>query len=366
MLVQRLNPRKERSPLRTLLCALSIVTVILAASLPFPAAAAVYGVFPDVTGRLAGDILKAHEVGLVSGYPDGTFRPNLRVTRAAFAKMLVLAVEKATGQEIPVDGGEPFTDVDSSRALYAYVVKAYQSGFIKGYSNGTFGYDKPISRAEAAVILQRSMSLEPSDESFVDVSQDDWYAGAVGAVSDANIMYGDRWMFYPREPLTRGQAAAIAYRAYNYLYQKLHPPLGSKDNPAPIGTKLSLGTDWQVEVVGIDDDAWPEIAAAWEYNPPPASGYRYVMARIRLTYVGNAGWGIPSSVNFDYLDSNNVVSTADCVSVVPDELDEMPSLEYAGAAVEGNVCWAVRDSSVKGGTIVIRNYQGEVYFQGVR
>lgn len=352
--------------MRTLLCTLSILAVIVAVSIAFPARAAVDGAFPDVTGTLAGDILKAHELGLVSGYPDGTFRPDLRVTRAAFAKMLVLAIEKASENEIPINGGEPFSDVDRSRALYDYVVKAYQAGYIKGYSNGTFGYDKPITRAEAAVILQRSMSLESTDASFVDVSQDDWYSGAVGAVSGANIMYGDRWRFYPEQPLTRGQAAAIAYRAYNYLYQKLHPPIGSKNNPAPLGTKVQLGSDWQVEVIGLDEDAWPEIAAAWEYNPPPPNEYRYVMARIRLTYVGEEGWGLPGSVDFDYLDANNVVSMADCVSVVPDELDEMPSLDYAGAAVEGNVCWAVKENSVKGGTIVVHNYQGEIYFQGVR
>ena len=50
----------------------------------------------DVTGVLAPETELARRTGLVTGYPDGTFRPNERVTRAAFAKMIVIAVEAAT------------------------------------------------------------------------------------------------------------------------------------------------------------------------------------------------------------------------------------------------------------------------------
>lgn len=324
-----------------------------------------HGAFPDVSGVLSGDILNAHNVGLVDGYPDGTFRPHTDVTRAAFAKMIVLAVEQATGQELP-SGEEDFTDVTTEQALYPYVVKAYNAGYIQGYTNGTFGYDKKISRKEAAVILQRALKLSPADEDFADVPDDSWFAEAVGAVARAGIMEGfGFYTFRPEDNLLRGQAAAIAYRAYSYTKSKVSPPLGSQQNPAPIGTELSIGDEWRVQVIGVDEDAWPEISEASDFNDPPASGYQYVMARVRVTNVGtNTQNGI--YLYFNYLDANNVLSRGSC-GVIPDPLIGGPLELFPGSAVEGNVCWSVASNAVKGGNIVVSNWDDvRVYFQGVR
>lgn len=349
--------------LRAVTGLIAIMALTLYASL----AQANHGEFPDVSGVLAGDILSAHKVGLVDGYPDGKFRPDAPVTRAAFAKMLVLAVEKATGKELPL-GEEHFADVSKGQQLYSYVVKAYNAGFIKGYTDGTFGYHKNINRKEAAVIVQRALKLSPAVEDFFDVPDDSWFATAVGAVARAGIMEGYKdliWDYFrPDENLTRGQAAAVAYRAYTYTRTKVNPPLGSQENPAPVGTELPLGDEWRVQVLSIDEDAWPEIASVWEYNDPPAPGYRYVMARVRVTYVGNDSSGYVGGLNFNYLDANNVLSTGSC-GVIPDEMDDFRWL-FPGSATEGNVCWPVASDAVRGGTISVSTWDARVYFQGVR
>lgn len=130
--------------------------------------------------------------------------------------MIVLAVEQATGEELET-GSEPFSDVRPGQALYEYVVKAYKAGYIKGYPDGTFGYNKAISRMEAAAILQRALNLPLKAENFKDVPDNSAFAKQIGAVAAAGIMVGYGDNFKPAENLSRGQAAAVAYRALEYL-----------------------------------------------------------------------------------------------------------------------------------------------------
>ncbi|PZN04237.1 MAG: hypothetical protein DIU76_08950, partial [Bacillota bacterium] len=171
--------------------------------------------FPDVAGALKDEINRAYHLGLVDGDRYGFFHPDEDVTRAAFAKMIVLAVEKATGEELPT-GSEPFPDVRPGQALYDYVVKAYNAGIVNGYPDGTFGYDKAISRMEAAAIVQRALQLPLRPEAFVDVPDGSAFAKLIGAVAAAGIMVGYGDTFGPAENLTRGQAAAVAVRGYDY------------------------------------------------------------------------------------------------------------------------------------------------------
>ncbi|QIA26633.1 hypothetical protein DYI95_002995 [Thermaerobacter sp. PB12/4term] len=194
------------------------ILVVLAMVLAlFPMAAfAADNPFSDVSGTLADEIINAYNAGLVSGYEDGTFRPNSNVTRDQFAKMIVLALEKSSGQALPT-GSEPFSDVVPSQATYQYVVKAYNAKLINGYPDGTFGYNKPINRQEAAAILQRALKLADAAESFADVPDNSPFAKAIGAVAAAGIMNGyNSTTFGPGDNITRGQAAATAYRAYDY------------------------------------------------------------------------------------------------------------------------------------------------------
>ncbi|WP_167758851.1 S-layer homology domain-containing protein [Thermaerobacter sp. FW80] len=346
----------------------ALVVAILASHVSYVQAS--HGEFPDVDGVLTGDILKAHDVGLVDGFPDGTFRPGARVTRAAFAKMLVLAVERATGTELPL-GREFFLDVTEGQKLYEYVVKAYNAGFILGYTDGTFGYDKNITRKEAAVIIQRALNLAPASEPFDDVPADSWFADAVGAVARANIMKGYDdfvWRYFrPDMELTRGQAAAVAYRAYSFKRNEVNPPLGSPKNPAPIGTEFPVGDKWMVKILSIDPDAWPEISEESMFNDPPDPGYQYVMARVRVTYVGTDSSGSFIDVHFDYLDANSVRATDSC-GVIPDPLLGGFETILPGYAKEGNVCWSVASDAVRGGIIAVSSFWDgpRVYFEGVR
>lgn len=82
--------------------------------------------------------------GLMRGYMDGTFKPNAPITRAEFAQM-IMPLDKA------IEARAPFTDVKGHWAEKA-INQAYGNGRIKGYPDGTFRPDGQITRAEAVTI----------------------------------------------------------------------------------------------------------------------------------------------------------------------------------------------------------------------
>ena len=97
-------------------------------------------------------ILSLYNLGIVSGYPDGTFQPNGLVTRAELATILVQFF-------LPENAGAvPFSDVPENHWAYQYIADAYADGFIYGYPDGTFRPDDNASRVEFAVMVNRILS----------------------------------------------------------------------------------------------------------------------------------------------------------------------------------------------------------------
>lgn len=91
--------------------------------------------------------------GIISGYDDGTFKPDNTMTRAEFAAIIVRALgltPKAT---------DTFTDVDASSWGAPFVGTANTYGIVKGQSSYTFDPDGTITRQEAAVMVARAAKL---------------------------------------------------------------------------------------------------------------------------------------------------------------------------------------------------------------
>lgn len=96
--------------------------------------------YADAVNYLAG-------IGAVSGYPDGSFKPDQVITRAEF--VTIAARINNLSSTAPVN----FTDVDSGHWAYAYINAAYESGWINGYPDNTFCPERPITRAETVRII---------------------------------------------------------------------------------------------------------------------------------------------------------------------------------------------------------------------
>ena len=106
------------------------------------------GTFSDVAENewFAKQVEVLASLGLVAGYPNGTFDPWAPITRAEFATMAV-----ALGQ-FEVDGTELFPDVAESDWFYDFVRTAANNGLVVGYPDGDFRPEANITRAESAVV----------------------------------------------------------------------------------------------------------------------------------------------------------------------------------------------------------------------
>lgn len=105
--------------------------------------------------------------GIVQGYPEGTFQPDSPVNRAEAVKMLALAARITETPESSTGTTITFGDVPGS-AWFAPVIKAAaEQGIVHGYSDGTFRPGNPITRAEAAAIIERTMLGNPSINGYV-------------------------------------------------------------------------------------------------------------------------------------------------------------------------------------------------------
>src|SRR5690606_37654603 len=119
-------------------------------------------IFADTAGHWAESrIQEAVARGIVSGYPDGSFRPNGAVTRAEFAVMLTKGL-KLSGSEAAASGLN-FTDRDSIRPwAQNAIVQALQAGIISGYEDGSFRPSREVTRAEMMSMLARAAGLKPA------------------------------------------------------------------------------------------------------------------------------------------------------------------------------------------------------------
>ncbi|NLW52102.1 MAG: Cna B-type domain-containing protein, partial [Tissierellia bacterium] len=103
------------------------------------------------------------QVGVISGYPDGTFRPENPVTRAEFATVASRFISsKKTGF-----GG--FPDVSNQYWARESIEAAYAEGWLKGYPDGSFRPERNLSRAEAVTIINRMLD-RVADKSYVDTN----------------------------------------------------------------------------------------------------------------------------------------------------------------------------------------------------
>lgn len=169
--------------------------------------------FSDISGHWArGSIEKMVEMKAVSGYSDGTFKPDNYITRAEFAIILAQAEGWPAGE-----GAVEFTDAAAIPGwARASVGAAVYRGIITGYEDNTFKAGRLISRAEIAVMMAKAMGKEASDKplAFADAaSVPSWAAGYVSTAANEGIIRGMPGnLFKPDQNATRAEAVAMTAR----------------------------------------------------------------------------------------------------------------------------------------------------------
>ena len=128
--------------------------------------------FSDVDSKLwySSPIAYLEKYNVISGYTDGTFKPEEQITRAEFVSMCSRFYSLT--DTISVSKNNGFTDVKSSHWAYKYINEAAAMDWIAGYADKTFRPDERIKRAEVVAIVNR-MTGRSADRDYVNKHMSD-------------------------------------------------------------------------------------------------------------------------------------------------------------------------------------------------
>jgi len=164
----------------------------------------------DISGHWAQDsIQEMVKKGIIKGYPDGTFRPGGVITRAEFAHLTVVALG------LSGSNGKGFEDTVGHWAEQS-IKAAVEHEIITGYSESRFGPNDSITREQAAIILVKALGITSrTGQDFVDREAiSSWAIDAVACASAQGILSGyPDGSFKPQANVTRAQAAVILQRS---------------------------------------------------------------------------------------------------------------------------------------------------------
>ncbi len=187
--------------------------------------------FSDVrnTDWFAADISTMTDAGVLSGYPDGTFRPNDTITAAQFVSIVVRC------------GGISSTKVTSGHWAAGTMQAVLDAGWYDWDELPPTGekYDQPISRQLAVNILMRALLPDESGDYITESAKmtdfsalDGRYYNKVLAAYSCGVVHGDeKGRFNPKSSLTRAEACAMIQRV-----QKI----SGKETPTDTPTKTDV------------------------------------------------------------------------------------------------------------------------------
>ncbi len=162
------------------------------------------------------------EIGVVVGYPDGTYKPDIPVTRAEFASMAI----KALGQEdANVSQEIHFSDIDSDFWAYNIIQKAVYFDLIPDSKGERFRAFEPVTRAEAISIAVNALTTQQISqqkaENIISKSYEDytqmpaWFLIAAGKAQLLDliiVMPGHEGQLEADRPANRAEVAALLYK----------------------------------------------------------------------------------------------------------------------------------------------------------
>ena len=161
--------------------------------------------------RKAAELNRTDHFIFLVGYTDGTFGPERDMTRAEVTTMFA----RLLTEQIEADKtySNPFSDVPKGCWAANYIGHMQQFGIITGYSDGSFRPDAPVTRAEFAAIASRFEKLTEGNKSFTDVPDTYWAARYISFAATRGWVTGySDGTFKPEDPITRAEVAAATCR----------------------------------------------------------------------------------------------------------------------------------------------------------
>jgi len=156
-------------------------------------------------------------LGIITGYPDNTFRQDGAFSRSAFAKLLALSFD------LPIYTGsnEIYTDIPNNHWAYGYIMSSndYLTAYEKTDGTKIFLPNNDALREDVAVAMIKAMGIDPEDadmsylEAYTDANEvSENLRNYVALAIEHGVMQGSDGYFNPKNVLTRAQACTLFSR----------------------------------------------------------------------------------------------------------------------------------------------------------
>jgi parallel beta-helix repeat protein len=185
---------------------------------PSPTPAPAPSRLTDLGGNWAEPFISAlFERGYVSGFPDGTYRPNNPVTRAEFAALISKAFDGSL-----TNAAKSFVDVQTNFWGYSAITESTRLGFLTGFPDGTFRPSQNLTRLQTLLALVSGLGLTGSGGTAALSAFDDqtqipgWAIAAIVAATENGLVVN-----YPNPRLLRSSYSATRADVAATLYQAL-------------------------------------------------------------------------------------------------------------------------------------------------
>lgn len=220
-----------------------VISAVAALAISASSIAAFAVNFPDVeeTASYAQAVQELSALGVISGFDDGTFKPDELVTRAQISKMIVDALAEGKQAEASSNSSK-FADVSDHWAT-GYINQGVTDGWIAGYSDTEFGPDDNVTYVQAQKMLVAATGYD-----IYATAQGGWPAGYKLYASSLDITSGVQGVTSDDQQLTRAQVAQMIDNAMDAplcVIDRWEPNVwGTANNPI-LDVKDGEGKDYQ-------------------------------------------------------------------------------------------------------------------------
>ena len=177
------------------------------------------------------------ELGVINGFPDGTFRPDGTLTREQGAKMVAYMVLGSKVSDLKCDKA-PFTDVAANRWSAPCIAWCVERTILLGYGDGRFGPEDLLTGDQYAKMLLCAFGLA-REGNYAGLGTK-WFS-AVREDAAASNLYQDDSSMATDQPITRQQAALLGFNALMAAGGEMSLPVPAPSpvpglNPVPVPT----------------------------------------------------------------------------------------------------------------------------------
>lgn len=191
--------------------------------------------FPNISNWAIPEIQAMNRLGLIPAAVKGTSMQGT-ISRSSMCKMAVASYRELTAQpNLQPSGSSPFRDTSDPD-----IVLAYELGIVNGYTDGTFGPDRSITREEyfkITVGLLNALDYPYGDDKVVNLGEfsdgstvSGWAKPSARLLVSLGLLKGSGGMLNPKTAIVCQEAIALFYRSYEFM-TRWDPD--SMDDPRP-------------------------------------------------------------------------------------------------------------------------------------